>query len=47
MKKAKNIHLSEQCLKYLSIKAIEKGTNCKNYIEQILEKLAQKHDKKN
>ena len=39
--KAKNIHLSETCIKFLSIKAIENGTNFKNYVEGLLEAMAQ------
>lgn len=39
--KAKNIHLSEDCVKYLSIKAIENGTNFKNYVEGLLEAMSQ------
>lgn len=40
MKKQKIIHLSEGAIKALSIKAIEKGTNFKNYVENVLEVLA-------
>lgn len=39
--KAKNIHLSEHCIKFLSIKAIENGTNFKNYVESLLEAMSQ------
>lgn len=39
--KAKNIHLSEDCVKHLSIKAIENGTNFKNYVESLLESMSQ------
>jgi predicted DNA binding CopG/RHH family protein len=39
-KKAKNIHLSEQAIKAISIQAIKEGTNFKNYVEQKLENLA-------
>lgn len=38
--KAKNIHLSEGCIKFLSIKAIERGTNFKNYVEGLLEAIS-------
>lgn len=41
MKKAKNIHLSEQAIKNLSIMAIEEGTNFKNFVERHLEALSQ------
>ena len=40
MKRAKNIHLSEETIKALSIQAIEHGTNFKNYVESKLESLA-------
>jgi len=39
-RKPKNIHLSDSAIKYLSIKAIENGTNFKNYVEAKLEELA-------
>lgn len=39
--KAKNIHLSESCVKFLSIKAIDNGTNFKNYVEGLLEAMSQ------
>lgn len=41
MKRAKNIHLSDEAIKSLSIQAIESGTNFKNYVEAKLEALAQ------
>ena len=41
MKKAKNIHLTEEAIKALTIKAIEHGSNFKNYVESKLEALAQ------
>ena len=41
MKRPKNIHLSEEAIKALSIQAIENGTNFKNYVESKLEALAQ------
>jgi len=41
MKRAKNIHLSEEAIKALSIQAIEQGTNFKNYVERHLEALSQ------
>lgn len=40
MKRIKNISLTEGTIKTLSIKAIENGTNFKNYVENILESLA-------
>ena len=36
----KNIDLSDKVKEKLSIQAIKKGTNLKNYIEMFLEKLA-------
>jgi len=36
----KNIDLSDEAVKALSIQAIENGTNFKNYVEAELEKLA-------
>lgn len=39
-KKAKNIHLTEKAIELLSIQAIKKGTNFKNYVEGILERTA-------
>jgi predicted DNA binding CopG/RHH family protein len=36
----KNIDLSDEAVKALSIQAIENGTNFKNYVEAILEELA-------
>lgn len=36
----KNIDLSDKVKEKLSIQAIKKGTNLKNYIEWFLEKLA-------
>lgn len=41
-KKPKNIHLTEQAIESLSIMAIKKGTNIKNFVEQHLEALAVK-----
>lgn len=41
-KKPKNIHLTEQAIESLSIMAIKKGTNFKNFVEQHLEVLAVK-----
>lgn len=38
--KAKNIHLSEDCIKFFSIKAIENGSNFKNYVQDLLEEIA-------
>lgn len=38
----KNIDLSAEAVKILSIQAIENGTNFKNHVEAILEKLAEK-----
>ena len=46
MKKAKNIHLSEDAIKSLSIMAIENGTNFKNYVESLLEAWAGEKKKK-
>lgn len=40
MKKPKNIHLTEEAIKALSIQAIENGTNFKNHVEAKLEALA-------
>lgn len=40
MKKPKNIHLSEEAIKALSIMAIEEGTNFKNFVEAHLEALS-------
>jgi len=39
-RKPKNIHLTEATIKTLSIRAIENGTNFKNYVESLLEALA-------
>ncbi len=36
----KNIDLSDEAVKALSIQAIENGTNFKNYVESKLEELA-------
>lgn len=36
----KNIDLSDEAIKALSIQAIENGTNFKNYVEAKLEELA-------
>lgn len=36
----KNIDLSDEAVKALSIQAIESGTNFKNYVESKLEELA-------
>lgn len=44
--KTKLISLSEEAFKQLSKDAIDAGTNLKNYIEQHLEKLAEKSAKK-
>ncbi len=41
MTRAKNIHLTDETIKYLSIKAIENGTNFKNYVEGLLEAVSQ------
>lgn len=46
MRKPKNIHLSEGCIKTLSIKAIEKNMVFKTYVEKILEDLAKAESKK-
>ena len=40
MKKPKLIHLSEKAIQLLSIKAIYSETTFKNYVENILEKIA-------
>jgi len=37
----KNIDLSDEAVKVLSIEAIENGTNFKNYVEAKLEELSQ------
>ena len=42
----KNIDLSDEAVKALSIQAIENGTNFKNYVEAKLEELS-KEGKKN
>lgn len=42
----KNIDLSDEAVKALSIQAIKNGTNFKNYVEALLEKLS-KEGKKN
>lgn len=44
-KRAKNIHLSESAIRALSIKAVEQGSNFKNYVETILENLANQKKK--
>lgn len=41
-KKAKNLHLSEDCIKYFSHLAIEEGTVFKLYVEKLLEGMAKK-----
>ena len=46
MKKTKLLSLSEDCIKQLSKDAIDAGMNFKNYVEQYLEKLAEKSAKK-
>lgn len=46
MKKAKNIHLSEECVKFLSIQAIENGMVFKTYVESLLEAMVKKKKKK-
>jgi len=40
MKKQKVIHLTKKAIQELSIQAIKKGTNFKNYVEGILERTA-------
>lgn len=45
-KKVKNLHLSEDCIKYFSIKAIENGTVFKLYVENLLEEMAKPKKKK-
>lgn len=40
VKMRKNIDLSDEAVKALSIQAIENGTNFKNYVEAKLEELA-------
>lgn len=40
VKMRKNIDLSDEAVKSLSIQAIENGTNFKNYVEVKLEELA-------
>jgi len=40
-RKPKNIHLTDGAIKFLSIKAIENGTNFKNYVEGLLEAMSQ------
>lgn len=40
MKKPKQINLTEGAIQALSIEAIKKGTNFKNYVEVILEQMA-------
>lgn len=47
MKKPKNIHLSEEAIKALSIQAIRENTNFKNYVEAKLEALAKTLEQKN
>jgi hypothetical protein len=42
----KNIDLSNEAVKALSIQAIENGTNFKNYVEAQLEELAKSWEKK-
>lgn len=42
MKKPKQINLTEGAIEALSIQAIKKGTNFKNYVEGILERMAVK-----
>jgi hypothetical protein len=42
----KNIDLSYEAVKALSIQAIENGTNFKNYVEAVLEELAKTGEKK-
>lgn len=45
-KKPKNIHLTPDCIKTLSIKAIENNMVFKTYVEKILEELAKSESKK-
>lgn len=40
----KNIDLSPEAVKILSIQAVEKGSNFKNHVQSILEELAKKID---
>lgn len=42
----KNIDLSDEAVKALSIQAIESGTNFKNYVEAKLEELSKAGKKK-
>ena len=42
----KNIDISDDAVKALSIQAIENGTNFKNYVENILEEIANEGLKK-
>ena len=46
MKRSKRIELTENTIKIIAKKAIDKGTKFKPYVESILEKLANNHDKK-
>ena len=43
----KNIDISHEAVKFLSIQAIENGTNFKNHVESILEEMAKAGWKKN
>ena len=45
MKRSKRIELTENTIKTIAKLAIDKGTKFKPFVESILEKLANKHDK--
>ena len=47
MIKRKNIDLSTDDIKTLTIEAVQKGTNFKNHIEEVLRKRAEKIRKAN
>ena len=42
----KNIDISDEAVKALSIQTIENGTNFKNHVENILEEIAKEGGKK-
>ncbi len=46
-KKTKLLLLSKECIKQLSKDAIDNGSNFKNYVEDILEKMAEKSIEEN
>lgn len=45
LKKRKNIDISLEAIRTISIQAAKEGTNFKNYVEGKVEKMAKRHSK--